>query len=68
MKLLDGPYRDKYYLELSKDEMILFYLILAAGFSANPEQWAVIERHYRGKNPRDWVARVMEIIKRKFQL
>lgn len=68
MRLLDGPYRGKFYLELDRDEMILFYLILAAGFAANPEQWAIIERSYRRKNPRDWVARVMEIIKRRFQL
>lgn len=68
MRLLDGPYRDKFYLEFSKDEMVLLYLILAAGFAANPEQWAIIDRDFGRKNPRDWVARVMEIIKRRFQL
>jgi len=67
MRLIEAD-RGKYYIELNQREIIPFYLILAAGFTANREQWAIIERDYPQYKVREWVTRVMEIIKRRFML
>lgn len=67
MRLIEGD-RGKFLIELNHDELVPFYLALAAGFTANREQWGLIQRNYPQHNVRDWITRVMELLKRRFML